>query len=119
MNQTGAGIGRRRRHKTPPPVMPQMCKSCPFRDDGGALSLCPEVRARIHSYLLDGQNHLCHSPQLAGGKPTHICRGGRDWQLEMWFRMRIIDTPTDEALEAAMSAAGVKCAPLGAGGKQP
>lgn len=56
----------------------------------------------ITGYLLQGVNHLCHSDET-----NHIiCRGGRDYQLEIWHRLSIIKEPTDVALHEAMIESG-------------
>jgi hypothetical protein len=42
-------------------------------------------------------SQICHHPLLSGKKETHICRGARDFQLEIFYRLGVIDSPTDEA----------------------
>jgi len=49
----------------------------------------------------------CHGPDLQGKKSNIVCRGGRDFQLQIWHRMGMIDEPTDEALEKNMVALGL------------
>ena len=46
-------------------------------------------------------------PEAEGRRRTVICRGGRDWQLQVWHRMGLITAPTDEALTAKMVALGL------------
>jgi hypothetical protein len=62
-------------------AMPVMCHSCIMRQD------------EIMAYTLRGQTHLCHN------NPHCACRGMRDYQLKLWHRMGIIESPTDEALQ--------------------
>jgi hypothetical protein len=85
-------------------VQAEQCKSCIFRKDGVKLS--PERMAQIENYLAQGKTHMCHSPALdqPGSKKrnTRACRGGRDYVLEIWFRMGLIPEPTDAALEEEM-----------------
>ena len=77
------------------------CKTCPFLRDNQEM-LSSERWGDIYKYLLEGVNHICHST----GK--HVCRGGRDWQLNVWFNMGMIEEATDTALFQAMKKAGVE-----------
>lgn len=80
----------------------RMCKSCPFRD--GGLHLSPEKMTEIYLYLIEGVNHFCHSDRTN----NTICRGGRNYQIEIWARIGRISAPTDEALAEAMRKAGIE-----------
>jgi hypothetical protein len=79
----------------------QQCNSCPFRE--GGLGLGITKLEEIKAYLLQGTNHFCHSDS----NNKTICRGGRNYQLEMWYKAGIISAPTDEALEEAMLKMGI------------
>lgn len=78
------------------------CKSCPFRYDG--LKLSPAYLSNICQYLLEGENHLCHSVR----HEKRVCWGARQWQLEVFYRLGRIDAPTNEALAEAMRTFGVE-----------
>lgn len=80
----------------------QQCKSCPFLPNG--LPLPPKEMAEIYSYLFEGINHLCHSDR----SDKTICLGGRNWALETWHSIGVINAPTNEALAEAMRAHGVE-----------
>ncbi len=82
-------------------LMQTQCKSCPFQADG--IKLGAKKMSEIIEYLIQGVNHFCHSDE------THhtICRGGRDYQLEIWHRQSIIKEPTDDALCEAMIGSGI------------
>jgi hypothetical protein len=89
------------------PVRQTMCRTCIFRRDGNQVDLRPGRLDEIQAYLVKGTPHVCHTP--ASGTPRgsagdYHCRGGRDWQLTMWYRMGLISAATDEALEEAMRA---------------
>jgi hypothetical protein len=75
------------------------CKTCPFRRENQNI-LHPKRWAEIYSYLLQGTQHVCHSTN------RHVCRGARDWQLNVWYSTGIIDEPTDASLHEAMTEAG-------------
>lgn len=77
------------------------CKTCPFLKDNQEI-LNEERWEDIYKYLLEGVNHICHSTD------KHVCRGGRNWQLNVWCRMGMIEGPTDAALFEAMKAAGIQ-----------
>lgn len=77
-------------------VRGSQCVSCPFRE--GGLDLGHKRMTEIETYLINGTNHMCHSDE----SNKTICRGGRNYQLEMWTRLGIISEPTDAALESAI-----------------
>ena len=75
------------------PVMQAQCATCLFRpeieqNDPAALT---GVRSRV---LTIGSLH-CHSTGWPNG--THLCRGARDWQLQVFHRLGFLEVPTDEA----------------------
>lgn len=73
------------------PVMPAKCKTCPFQPHGD-----PCVRAKVLGRILEA-SQLCHHTRLAGKPETHLCRGARDQQLELMYRLQVIPEPTDQA----------------------
>lgn len=68
------------------------CYSCIFNDDKTAFRLPPARMAEIQGYLIKGTNHVCHYTNL-------VCRGGREYQAEIWHRLGILEEPTVECLE--------------------
>jgi hypothetical protein len=77
------------------PVMPAMCATCPFRDTGWT-----EVRALLQQRALSTATPICHSTGHALTKrlgPSHLCRGARDFQIQIFYRLGVIDAPTEEA----------------------
>lgn len=74
------------------PVMAAKCSTCPFRE-GSAFS---ELRASVESRLLQA-SQICHHPALSGKRETHLCRGARDQQQQLLYRLGYLDEPTDEA----------------------
>lgn len=90
-------MARVRRFKKLPPVRDQMCATCVFKSEReGGVHLAPERNAEIRAQVLKGYNQLCHHD-----KDKTICRGGRDFQITLWYRLGILDAPTTEALEEA------------------
>jgi hypothetical protein len=77
------------------PVMQAKCATCPFRE-GADLRLRADLQAR----LLE-RSQLCHHPKLHKKRSTHLCRGARDEQLTMMYRLGVLEQPTDQAWEAA------------------
>lgn len=45
-------------------------------------------------------SQVCHHPRLAGRKETHLCRGARDHQLTLLYRLGMIPEATDAAFAA-------------------
>lgn len=84
-------------------VMPEMCATCPFRPRSKYAFLADDLAASA----LSKASRICHSTggnnaiHRRTGKPPKICRGARDLQLRMFFRLGVIDAPTDEAWERA------------------
>jgi len=90
------------------PTAPEMCASCIFRTDGKQVELRPGALEEIQTYLLQGVPHRCHTPAINGNEEIQLaCRGGRDYQLQCWYRMGFVAEPTDEALEARMKELGL------------
>ncbi|UBF29891.1 hypothetical protein K9N68_37405 (plasmid) [Kovacikia minuta CCNUW1] len=84
------------------PVMKKRCKTCPFNPDGDE-----ELQGRVISRLFQA-SQICHHPNLYGKPSTHLCRGARDYQLEIFHRLRVIIEPTDEAWGKAWEEMKVK-----------
>lgn len=79
------------------------CKTCPFRQDS-LLKLSDEKMVEIYSYLLAGTNHICHSDHLY----ERVCWGGRQWQLDIFYRLGFVKAPTNEAIAEAMLSFGIE-----------
>lgn len=84
------------------PVMARCCASCPFRPEGDI-----ELRNKVMARTLGQASQICHHPRIHGKKETHLCRGARDQQLTIFYRLGWIDAPTDEAFTAKSKELGV------------
>ncbi len=94
--------GRKIKPKTR--VRKVQCETCVFRREcDGGIHLAPGRHAEIEQNLLNGINQLCHHDN-----DKTVCRGGRDFQLQIFHRLGIIPEPTDAALREAMKKAGVE-----------
>jgi hypothetical protein len=84
------------------PVMPAQCSTCPFRTDANGRH--PNVRLvnQLQLRCLTEGNHIFHHPRLKGKPTTHLCRGARDYQLQIFHRLGLLDTPTDAAWARAV-----------------
>jgi hypothetical protein len=78
------------------PVMAHRCSSCPFNDDGDM-----EVRNAVMGRTILRASQVCHHPRLYGKKESMLCRGARDEQLTILYRLGMLDEPTDEAFRVA------------------
>lgn len=84
------------------PVMSKRCESCPFNDDG-----CKSIRQMVMDRSLE-MSQTCHSTGVVHGKEdTHLCRGARDYQIELMYRLGVIESPTDEAWDKKRKAVGI------------
>lgn len=77
------------------PVMKTKCVTCPFGPNGDR-----QVRTSVESRLLQASQN-CHHPRAKGKRETHLCRGARDWQLQVMHRLGVIAEPTDQAWDVA------------------
>jgi hypothetical protein len=77
------------------PVMQAKCATCPIRE-GADMRLRADLQAR----LLE-RSQLCHHPMLNKKRSTHLCRGARDEQLTIMYRLGVLEQPTDQAWEEA------------------
>jgi hypothetical protein len=75
--------------------MPHKCPACPFAEAGNL-----QLRNNITNRLLI-TNQLCHHPQLKVKAETHLCRGARDWQLEIFTRLGVLPETSDVAWDTA------------------
>lgn len=41
-------------------------------------------------------HHICHHQTLNNKSATHLCRGARDFQLQIFHRLGLLEEPTDE-----------------------
>lgn len=86
-----------------------MCATCPFRHGSPYASLAPDL---AQSAATDA-SRICHSTgsnainRRTGVRP-HLCRGARDIQLNIFYAMRYISAPTDEAWNEARARIGRK-----------
>ena len=79
------------------PVMKAKCATCPFRTDERGRYPDPRLISRIQQQCLNDASQICHHPELEGKPQTHLCRGARDFQLDIFHRLGVIDAPTDAA----------------------
>ena len=78
-------------------VMKKKCATCPFREDEQGRCEDPRLTNRIKQDVLTQASQICHHPRLDGKEETHLCRGARDFQIEIFHRIGFLDVPTDEA----------------------
>lgn len=76
------------------PVMKGMCLTCPFRHEHeGQIEIADMVRERC----MTEASQICHHPWLHNKNEDHLCRGARDFQLQVFHGMGVIEAATDEA----------------------
>lgn len=82
----------------PNKVMPSHCKSCVLRPDiSKRIPLADGRLAEIEMNALNGINQICHH-----GKDNTLCRGVRNFQLDIFHKLGIIKEPTDACLLQTM-----------------
>lgn len=85
-------------------VQPVMCATCPFRKGSPYASLA----CYLTEQALTKTNRFCHSTGSSAikgrtGKPSLVCRGTRDIQLSTFYALKVIEAPTDEAWNNALT----------------
>lgn len=88
------------------PVMAAMCATCVFLPEIEAQD--PDLADSVKRRLLKSSLH-CHSTGYPVG--THLCRGARDWQLQVLYRLGVLEAPTDEAWEKRLLATSPQRSP--------
>lgn len=78
------------------PVMAGRCQTCPFGEPGG-LDRCQRTADMVRARCLTTASQICHHPRVHGKKETHLCRGARDFQLQVFHALGFPQEPTDEA----------------------
>lgn len=84
-----------------PPLMAEMCPTCPFREG----SPYEGLRTELTISALSDASRICHSTGSNGihkrtGKPPKLCRGARTVQLNYFAATGFISAPTDAAFAA-------------------
>lgn len=84
--------------KTATPICKRMCGTCPFRKG----SPYEHLKPALSQSALTEASRECHSTGSNGvnyrtGKKPKLCRGARDLQLHVFFRLGMIKAPTDAA----------------------
>lgn len=97
-------------HETVPirdvPVNKKHCRTCPFLDTGWT-----DVREFLVHRALKEATPICHSTGddalVPSQGPERLCRGARNLQLRLFYRIGFLETPTDEAWDAKRKELGV------------
>jgi hypothetical protein len=89
-----------KRYPIPEKLMAAKCATCPFNDNGDL-----QVRASVERRILADASQMCHSTGWPKG--THLCRGARDFQLQIFYRMGFLPEPNDEAWAAKRKELGI------------
>lgn len=89
----------KRKPKKRLPVVEKQCETCPFKKD----SELSHLQSFLAASSIGEASRICHSTGSNNainhrtGKPPMLCRGARDFQLQFFHRVGIIEAPTDEA----------------------
>jgi hypothetical protein len=76
--------------------MAKQCRTCVFATDERGRWVNPDLAQMVEGRLMQC-SQICHAPRLKGKKETHLCRGTRDRQIEIMYRLGVIEAPTEEA----------------------
>ena len=79
------------------------CKTCPFKPNKHGYYQMPDVAARAIEQCGFDRQQVCHGTEGPNRKATSLCRGHRDYLLQLFFRLGWIEAETDEAFEKAMT----------------
>lgn len=90
------------------PVMKSKCPTYPFNEDENGSERSPDVVAIVKNRCLTTASQICHHPKLKGKKQDHLCRGARDFQLQIFHRLGFLDDQTDDAWARKMEELGTE-----------
>lgn len=79
------------------PVMQAKCPTCPFNKNRDGKEQLPDLADKVRRRCLTQASQICHHPRLKGKKQNHLCMGARDFQLQVFHRLGVLDEPTDAA----------------------
>ena len=77
-------------------VNKQKCSSCPFRKNKQGRYPDERLVARIQQDVITNANQVCHHPRLSGKAGHSLCRGARDFQLQIFHSIGFLEEATDE-----------------------
>lgn len=84
----------------PEPVMKAMCSTCPWRHGSPAAFLRADLEERsLHESRIchsTGGSHVFEEAKPVSAEPM-ICRGSRNFQLQLMCGLGVIAEPTDQA----------------------
>jgi len=86
-----------------------MCATCPWRKD----SPYAYLRGALEASALGEASRICHSTgsndiNKHTGKPETLCRGARNFQLNVFAGMGFLTEATDEAWTARCNELGIE-----------
>jgi len=87
-------------------VMAHQCATCPLRQDEQGRYPDEGLAQMVIVRGMTEVSQICHHPRMHGKPETHLCRGARDFQLQLFHRPGFLSEPTPEGL--AMTAVLVK-----------
>lgn len=79
------------------PVMAKQCPTCPLRQDERGRYPDERLASSVIERCITRASQICHHPRLQGRRETHLCRGARDYQLTIFYRLGLLPEPTDRA----------------------
>jgi hypothetical protein len=88
------------------PVMKGKCPTCPFNKDENGRDAVPDIADMVRLRCLTEASQICHHPRFHGKKEDHLCRGARDFQLELFHKLGVLSEPTDRAWEVVREQVG-------------
>lgn len=82
---------RPNKNYNPNKVRKTQCKTCPWRPKSPLNYSVPEIAQKA----ITEHNHYCHNEQLEGKTHYNLCRGTRNYQLEVFYKLKVLNEPTD------------------------
>lgn len=88
------------------PVMAKQCSTCVFSTDARGQWVYPDLADMVEKRMMSC-SQICHAPALKGKKQTHLCRGTRDRQIDILYKMGFLAEPTDAAWQDKRKELGI------------
>lgn len=68
-------------------VMKAKCRTCPFNTHENGREQSPDIAAKVKFRCITTELQIGHHPKLQGKRQDHLCRGARDYQLQVFYRL--------------------------------
>lgn len=85
-------------------VQVKQCVTCPWADTADRLKLSGKEMESLMRMVLTEANVRCHHAAFLGKSEQKICRGARNFQLQIFHSLGVLESPTDRCWAETLTA---------------